>query len=205
MKRVFKLLLVRHGETSWIREGKIQGRSDVSLNRAGRQQAGKAARFLRRYRPIRVFSSGLARSKQTAEIIRRQCKVCVTVDPRLNELFFGLWEGKTAKEISVRYPMQYKKWKHPRRDFRPPHGESIDEMKLRVGSFLNELKASGISGNLVVVSHGGPIRLMLHKLLVRRLGSFGLLNQSPCGVNIIEVVNGRSRAVAINYTRHLSR
>ena len=83
-----KLILVRHGETEWVRQGKYQGSTDIPLNRRGVLQARAVARALKKERPIVVYSSQLARAYETASLIAQSCGKKVVIDRRLCEGFF---------------------------------------------------------------------------------------------------------------------
>ncbi len=101
----FRLLLVRHGETEWNRQGQFQGQIDVPLNDNGRQQAAKAGEFLKDVKIDFAFSSTMARPKETAEIILKQHPgINLELLEGLREISHGLWEGKFEKEIEQEFP-----------------------------------------------------------------------------------------------------
>ena len=102
------LLLARHGETDWNREGRWQGGSDTSLNERGREQARELAQQLDSVDAI--YSSDLARAAETAAIIAGTLGVEVRVDPRLRERSFGDWEGLNAEEIEQRFAEAHRLW-----------------------------------------------------------------------------------------------
>ena len=99
-----KFYLLRHGQTKWNIEGKIQGKTDVLLNEDGMEQAGFLAKAMEHCEARALFSSPLLRAKQTAEIVAGKMGLPVTVLPELKEVDFGLWEGCTWKEIEEKYP-----------------------------------------------------------------------------------------------------
>jgi broad specificity phosphatase PhoE len=98
---VTTLLLVRHGETDWNRDGRWQGQSDTPLNEVGRQQAVRVAEELDGIDV--VYSSDLARARETAEIVAERLGLDVELDERLRERSFGAWEGKTGPEIEAEF------------------------------------------------------------------------------------------------------
>ena len=155
------LLLVRHGETDWNRGGRWQGHADAPLNERGREQARALADELGGQHVAAVYSSDLARARETAEIIAARLGRPVAVDPRLREVDVGGWSGLTTEEIRERFPEEVGRWL----DSDPAHtfdgGESYAVMGERVVAALEEIAARHPDGQILVVLHGGPIRAVL--------------------------------------------
>jgi probable phosphoglycerate mutase len=151
---VTELLLVRHGETDWNRDRRIQGHTDVPLNETGRRQAEELAQTLARERVDAVYSSDLARAVQTARPVADRLGLEVETMPELRERDFGSWEGLTDLEIADRYPAHSGPW---------GDGETPDELLARLDVALREIAARHPGGRVVVVSHGGPIRRLLRR------------------------------------------
>jgi broad specificity phosphatase PhoE len=107
---VTKLLLVRHGETDWNRDGRWQGGSDTRLNDLGREQARALAEQLDGDIDV-LYSSDLARARETAEIVAAKLGLEVRLDPRLRERGFGSWEGLTMPEIEERFAESHRRWR----------------------------------------------------------------------------------------------
>ena len=105
-----RLILVRHGETDWVREGRYQGSTDVPLNECGIRQAEALATVIKKERPVAIYSSGLTRALETAKLIAKVCRRRVTLDDRLNEVSFGRWEGAKHHEIRVTFPKASHNW-----------------------------------------------------------------------------------------------
>ncbi|HMI28342.1 MAG TPA: histidine phosphatase family protein [Gaiellaceae bacterium] len=152
------LLLVRHGETDWNRDGRWQGHSDTQLNDAGRAQARRVAGELGDVDVI--YSSDLARARETAKIIAAQLgDIEVNVDNRLRERSFGAWEGRTGPEIEADFAEQHARW-------RAGDGAGADDAEAfeafgdRVRDFLEDVLARHPGETVVVVAHGGPIRVI---------------------------------------------
>ncbi len=183
-----KLFLVRHGETDWLCEGRFQGYSEVALNDNGRKQARAAASFLKEHKPNQLFSSVLPRAEETACFIGQECGIPVQKDTRLNEIFFGEWEGKRQEEVEAEYPTIYRDWLFLNENFTPPGGESVMAVSQRVKSFFSE--ARHLSETIVAVSHGGPIRLLLLELLKAPLYFFRSIRVVPGGITLIESDHG---------------
>lgn len=160
------LYLVRHGESVANSAGEFVGRRDVPLNETGRAQAGRAAEYLARVlvRPAMVVSSPLMRASETASRIAEALGTVLERDPMLTELDFGDLEGRKFVEFLADWPPPWVK-----DSATPcPGGESYDEVALRVTASLSRWAAAA-SGNacqsLVVVTHLGPIKTLVHRVL----------------------------------------
>jgi broad specificity phosphatase PhoE len=154
---VTTLLLVRHGETDWNREGRWQGHSDTRLNDVGREQAAGLASELDGVDV--VYASDLARARETADILAGGLGLEVHVDPRLRERSFGAWEGLTAAEIEARFADAHGRWlagEGPGAD----DAEPFDSFAARVHAFLENVLARHPGETVLVVAHGGSIRVI---------------------------------------------
>jgi broad specificity phosphatase PhoE len=154
---VTTLLLVRHGETDWNREGRWQGQSDTSLNDVGREQAARVAEELDGVDV--VYSSDLARARETADIVARRLGLDVQLDRRLRERAFGAWEGKTAPEIETEFRDAHARWlagEGPGAE----DAEPFDAFAVRVHGFLDDALARHPNETVLVVAHGGTIRVI---------------------------------------------
>jgi broad specificity phosphatase PhoE len=154
---VTTLLLVRHGETDWNRDGRWQGHSNTHLNDEGREQARRVAREIRDVDV--VYSSDLARARETAEIIAAELGLPVRVDSRLRERSFGAWEGLTAAEIEVDFPDNYRRWR-AREGAGADDAEPFDAFAARVRSFLADVLEAHPGETVLLVAHGGSIRVI---------------------------------------------
>ena len=150
---------VRHGQTDWNAEARFQGTRDIPLNDKGRGQArhnGATLKGLVDPAKVNFIASPLMRTRETMEIIRTEMGLdpqAYQTDDRLKELSFGDWEGRTVTELEE---TQADLWAARQTDkwfFRPPQGESYQDLADRLRSWVNE-----IDGPLVVVSHGGVNR-----------------------------------------------
>ena len=136
------LLLVRHGETDWNAAGRLQGHTDRPLNEYGRRQARELAERLVGERIAAVYTSDLARARETAEIIAAPLGLEVVLEPGLREKNWGNWEGLTADErASIEYA-----------------GESTEAHRERVLDALNRIVEAHPGERVVVVTHGGSLR-----------------------------------------------
>lgn len=158
-----RLILVRHGETDWNREGRLQGGQDIPLNDLGRNQAAEAAGRLKALEPayadLDYIGSPMQRARETMDILRRELTLPAgeyRIDDRLRELTFGEWEGFTWRDIRKAEREQAHLRERDKWGFVPPGGESYRMLAERVRPVLEELKRE-----TVIVSHGGVARAIL--------------------------------------------
>jgi probable phosphoglycerate mutase len=156
------VFLIRHGETDWNRDRRIQGQSDTPLNDTGREQARQLGRRLVEVHFDFAFSSDLRRATETAAIIVERRPVPILTHRDLRERAFGEWEGGFAEEISRRQPEQWAAWLRRARDVSPPGGESQVALERRVTAALDSIVDRGRGRTMLVVSHGGAIQAALH-------------------------------------------
>jgi broad specificity phosphatase PhoE len=157
------IYFVRHGETDWNVEARLQGQHDIPLNDFGRVQAEEAAARLRglvpHYGGLDYVASPLGRTRETMERLRATLGLPPAgyrLDARLKELTFGDWEGLTWQEIRDRNPEGARAREADKWGFAPPGGESYATLSQRLRSFLDDLGRDS-----VVVSHGGVARVLL--------------------------------------------
>ena len=141
------LLLARHGETDWNREGRWQGWADPPLNDTGRSQARRLAEELQAIPFDAVYSSDLRRAHETAEILAAPHRVPVVADRGLREIDIGSWSGLTRAEITERFP-----------DGSRPDGETHEEHGARVREAVVRIARGHLGGRILLVGHGGTIR-----------------------------------------------
>lgn len=151
------LLLVRHGETDWNRDGRWQGLSDTRLNDRGREQARELAAQLDGVDVL--YSSDLARARETAEIVAERLGLEVRVDERLRERGFGEWEGLNADEIEQRFADAHRLWKAGEGPG-AENAEPFDAFAARIHGFVDEVLEEHQGKSVLVVSHGGSIRVI---------------------------------------------
>lgn len=219
-----RLLLVRHGETDWNREGRFQGQIDVPLNATGRAQAAKAAEFLRSVAIDFIFSSPMARPKETAEIIAAAQPPGPDGQPQpleflddLKEIAHGLWEGKYESEIDAEYPGLLAQWQRQPETVQMPEGENLDQVfgraKAAWQTVLKEAQAQADSDGSnrpltgLVVAHDAVNKALLCWLLGLGPESIWRFKQGNGGVTAIVYPNGIEglpMLQALNVTHHLS-
>ena len=151
-----ELLLVRHGETDWNREHRIQGHTDLPLNAKGLEQARALADSLAATALTAVYSSDLSRALQTATAVATVHGLAVQFDRDLREKNFGSWEGLTDTDIAERFPNAVRgRW---------GDGETTDEVAARAVRAIERIRARHLTGAVLVVSHGGTLRAILGHL-----------------------------------------
>ncbi len=152
-----RLYLVRHGETEWNRERRVQGQADPPLNDTGRAQARALAERLAGVRFDAAYASDLRRSLETATILLDGRGLALTPVAGLRERFFGPWEGRLVEEIQEQEPEAWALWLQHRPDEAPPGVETRAAFEGRVGTTLRSLVAAHPTDTILVVSHGGTI------------------------------------------------
>lgn len=157
------LIFIRHGETDWNAEGRLQGQRDIPLNARGRRQADEVGALLRRVHSLPetlpFVASPLTRTRDTMERVRLASGLPpdgYAMDDRLKELTFGRWEGLTWKEVRRADPAGAAARERDKWGFVPPDGESYAMLTERIRGWL-----SSVDRTMVVVAHGGVARAML--------------------------------------------
>ena len=152
------LLLARHGETDWNRDGRWQGHSNTSLNARGKEQAQALADELTEEIDV-VYSSDLARARETAEIVADRLGLDIRLDPRLRERSFGSWEGLTGPEIEERDAEGLARWRAGEGPG-ASDAEPFDAFAERMGRFLEDVLQRHPGESVLVIAHGGSIRVI---------------------------------------------
>jgi probable phosphoglycerate mutase len=161
------IYLARHGETSWNREGRWQGHTDISLNDEGRAQARTLGELLRGRDIGLIHTSDLARARETAEAVAAVLGVAdLVVDRALRERSFGVFEGLTRRECEERHPEHWASYRaDPARV--PPGAESQQALADRMHDAVRRAAAArhvADDAPVLVVSHGGSIRALIHRV-----------------------------------------
>jgi len=155
--KMVRIILVRHGETAWNLEGRLQGHRDSPLTPTGRSQVAAIAERLARVRVAALYSSDLGRARETALPISDRTAVSPRYDERLRERRLGIFEGLTEPEIVERYPAEWALFRERDPDWVVPGGESARERSERTVSFLEELAARHLGETVAAVTHGGVL------------------------------------------------
>jgi probable phosphoglycerate mutase len=153
-----RIIAVRHGETAWNVDARIQGQRDIGLNETGRWQARRVSEALAGESISAVYSSDLGRAHQTAESIAQVAGMPVIAHKGLRERGFGLFEGRTFDEIHSTWPDHAHNWRKRIPDWSPPEGgESLLALRERVTSTVQALASRHCGEQIVMVAHGGVL------------------------------------------------
>lgn len=204
MKGNTRIYLIRHGETEWNEAGRYQGHRDVELSPRGLKQAILLRERLQKENIKAVYASDLRRARETAIIIAEAHGLMVNELPSLRELNFGLWEGLTYQEIAIQYPEEWKKWLADPGNIRVPGGESYLELQDRVYQTFLKIVARHPGENLAIVAHGGPLRVIICKVLglgIEGLWRFRIDNGS---ISVLDCCEGSYVLSLLNDVCHLN-
>jgi 2,3-bisphosphoglycerate-dependent phosphoglycerate mutase len=152
-----RILAIRHGETAWNVDTRIQGHLDIPLNDTGRRQARRLATALADEPLHAVYSSDLSRAHQTATALAQAVGLGVQPVPGLRERSFGHFEGRTFREIEAQWPDQALRWRQRDPEFCPAGGESLTTFYARVIEQAEALAALHAGETIALVAHGGVL------------------------------------------------
>ena len=198
-----RLILIRHGESIWNREHRIQGQLDPPLSEEGERQAEHVAERLAQRKFAGFYASDLKRAMQTAAAVAKRIGKEPVPDEGLREIFLGEWEGLHTAELAERFPKAWQSWTvEPTWDL-VPGGEGGTVFETRVHTTLDRILARHPHGDVLVVTHGGVIQVALHRVVGRPsqgLFPFRIQNTS---ISIIEKRSGRLVISSVNDMGHL--
>lgn len=200
-----RICIVRHGETDWNVEKRIQGNIDVALNATGIAQADATAAGLDGHRFDAVYSSDLDRALQTARRVAAGLGLPVRSEPGLRERHYGMLQGLTTAEIAVRYPTAYAHYLSRSPDHRFGSGESLTDFSMRIVAAIEALASRHAGGDLLLVSHGGVLDICYRRATGRPLSAprdFGIPNAA---LNWFEIGAEGWRLLEWADRRHLER
>jgi broad specificity phosphatase PhoE len=199
-----RIILVRHGQTEWNRVERFRGRADVPLNETGLAQAevtGK--RIAAEWRPMAVYSSPLERAVRTAEAIAGHFDLPVQVHPNLIDIDYGQWQGLTPDEVREQWPKMIDDWYNKPASIRIPGGETLEELRSRSLSAIDELVKRHDGQTIVVVGHTVINRIILIGVLGLGNDRFWRLRQDTCAINSFEAKGDDFTLISLNDTCHL--
>jgi len=150
-----KLIVIRHGETVWNAEARIQGHGDSPLTAAGIAQALAVARKLAGEGLDAIIASDLGRVRQTVEPLARLTGLSAQYDPGLRERNYGIFEGKTLAELDVEMPGEFEKYRARDLHGVPPGGESLAQFHARVAATMERIAVEAAGRKVAVIAHGG--------------------------------------------------
>ncbi len=209
-----RLLLVRHGETDWNRQGRFQGQIDVPLNENGHRQAEQAADFLSAVPLDFAVTSSMMRPKETAQaILKQQAEMPLDEEPNFREISHGTWEGKFEAEIEQEYPGELERWRTEPEVVQMPEGENLQQVWDRAtaawDAMVQTARAASIAnGNQtrvgLVVAHDATNKVILSHVVGAEADKFWCFKQGNGAVSVIDYpVEGPPILQAMNITTHL--
>jgi broad specificity phosphatase PhoE len=204
-----RLYLVRHGETEWNAQGRLQGHVDVALSEKGQRQAEAVARRLDGVCFQAAYSSDLSRTAETARImLAQQQEVTLTATPQLRERHYGVFEGLTVAERQARYPDMFTASLSNDLDFAPTDGETMSQVGVRMAAFVAELRERHLEETVLIAGHGGSLRCALTALLGLPLEALWRLFLDNCSLSIVDTYPESEGVGAVlrlfNDTSHLN-
>lgn len=182
-----KLILIRHGETLWNKEGRVQGTSDIELSDIGTNQAGLLASSLKNQHIEAIYSSPLKRALQTAQIINEFHSLQINTYKELMEMDQGIFEGLSFKELMNDKKDFLKKWIADPARVKMPKGESLTELQDRAWRIVEHIISQG--KNALVVSHNFTIAAILCRLRDISLSQFRSTCVDTASKTIVRIDN----------------
>lgn len=202
---VTNIYLARHGETEYNRCSQIQGRGiDASLNDTGIQQAHAIARYLQDISIQQIISSSLKRSRQTAEAVAKQQRLDVVAYRDLDEMDFGILEGKPISKIKSELKHLHERWKTGEVDFALEKGESPSAVYKRANKRAQLILEKNQQRNMLFVLHGRLLRILLSEWLGHGLRNMHKIPHSNGALYHLQWNNPGFKSLYVNKTDHLT-
>ncbi|HET8679229.1 MAG TPA: histidine phosphatase family protein [bacterium] len=198
------IYLIRHAETTWNVEGRLQGMLHAPLTERGVRQARYLVEALRSVPLAALYSSPLARAQATARPLSDAFGLPLQIVDDLREMNHGEWDGLLVDEVAAADGERLRAWRNSPTEVRFPGGECLADVHTRAMRAFDALRTRHRRETIAVVAHGGVNRAILLALQGAPLGDFWQIRQDNGCMNIIQVDEGRSRVVALNDTRHLA-
>lgn len=198
-----RLLWIRHGETLWNREYRLQGTSDVELSDTGCRQALCLAKKFRD-NPQKIYTSPLKRTQAFAAPLAERFGLAPQVLPELREMSFGRWEGLRYEDMDDEMKRWFEKWCADPVNVCPPDGEAAVSLADRVNAALDIIRAETVQdGTVALVTHGGVIRVAVTLLMGMAPEAAGRMQIEPGSVTVTDYIAGTWRLIRLNDTCHL--
>jgi len=202
-RRRAQLIIVRHGETDANLDNRLQGQCDTPLSEEGRRQASLVAQRLKTCGAQAIYSSDLKRAVDTARTIAEELKLPVTTSPALREARYGAWEGKSWEEILVQTPDAAERYVRSPFENTPPDAEPLAEVAERVLVYLKQVAEGHAGETVIVVTHGGPIYVLLLHVLQCPTTKPPHLLLANASIQRFETDGDDWRLLSFNDTAHL--
>jgi broad specificity phosphatase PhoE len=200
---VAQIIIVRHGRTEWNRVERFRGRADIGLDEVGIRQAKAVAGRILGLEVSAVYSSPLRRAFTTAEIVAEKCGLELRPLDGIKDIDYGDWQGLSPEEASERHPDMYRQWLDSPHLVEFPNGESLDKVRQRAGSAVDELRKQLSEETIVLVSHKVVCQILILHFLELDNSHFWQIGQDVCAVNVFQTTDSATFAMQINDTCHL--
>jgi phosphoserine phosphatase len=182
------ILLVRHGETAWNREGRYQGRTDIPLSDVGKAQVAALGQRLAEIRIHSAYASPLSRARVTAEAILGARDIPLNLDPGLMEISHGEWEGKLASDVEISHAEMFGVWRTRPGRASPagPGAESLGDVETRAWAVLERVcEGLGAEDTALVAAHDAVNRVIVCRVLGLPLERIWSFRQAPAALNVL--------------------
>jgi broad specificity phosphatase PhoE len=202
MPSTFQVLyLIRHAETGFNRDGRVQGHTDSNLSPLGIKQARRIGRRLGYVAFAAAYASPSTRTMDTARLALKG----VEVEPRegLREIRLGSWEGKKAEDLRKRYPREVERWFHSPMAVRIPGAETVGQFRRRVVREMNRIRKESPAGEIAVVTHAGVICAYLTSVLGMSLDDLWSFKIRNASVTRVLFPQGKARIDLLGDIHHL--
>ena len=198
-----RIVAVRHGETVWNAEMRMQGQLDTALSARGRRQAARTAAALVGEGIEAICASDLARAFDTARAIATALALPITTDAGLRERCFGIFEGHTYAEIDARWPNEAARWRHHEPGFAPEGGESLIGFSGRAVAAMTRIAAAARGRTTLVVTHGGVLDCLYRAAFGIELGAARSWQLGNAAINRLLFTGEHFTVVGWSDTTHL--
>ncbi len=200
-----RVVLLRHGETAWNRDGVFRGTEDVPLNDQGKEQANLTGKRLQKTKFNRIYTSPLSRSRDTALLAAQPQGLPVEEKAFLTDMYFGQWQGLKVEEVASRWPEGYRLWQDSPHLCLTPGGESIEGVMQRASRGLEDMMKSEEEGDLLLVTHRVIIKLLLLWAVGGSSRDFWKIRVDTCSISSFRVRKDYCIIEKINDTCHLQK
>jgi len=199
-----RIILVRHGETQWNKEGRYQGQIDTELSEEGYRQTELAAKALKDYKIDAFYGSPLKRSYLTAQMISKyHGNPEVKIEPRFTEINHGKWEGLLSSEVAEKYQEMVLSWKEQPHTVHMPGGEHLEEVLQRSMAALYDIIQNHPHQTVLIAAHDAINKVIICGVLEIGLQNFWKVKQDNTGISVLEFFPDTARVCVINDTCHL--
>lgn len=199
-----RLIAIRHGETAWNADGRLQGQLDIPLNARGQRQAACLAEALRHEDLAAIYSSDLCRARATAQALAGPLGLAVHTDAGLRERCFGVFEGATREEVALRWPEERVRWQSRDPEHTPPGGESLRVFSARCVASASRLAQAHPGQTIALVCHGGVLDSLYRAATGQALDAPRTWLLTNAGINRLLHSGGRFTLVGWSDTSHLA-